>query len=272
VLHRFGNGNDGTYPHQIIFDHAGNIFGATGSGGTFNHGTVYELSPSSHGWTENILYNFAGGEDGQLPRDVVSDDDGNLYGVTEQGGNAGCSPFQGCGTIFELTRSGSSWTKTTLHAFQQNSEGGYPGPLMRTRSGNLFGLTGQNGPNNFGTIWELSPSNGGWVFTVLYTFTQQTLAEGGPFAPVVDRSGAIYGFNNNGGTNSCGMFGERCGNIYKLTRSDEGWIYTDLHDFAQDDSGCLPIGPPAMDSAGNLYGVTYACGAGGVGVVFKFTP
>lgn len=274
VLHQFGNGEDGAYPHKIIFDQAGNIFGATTYGGTFNNGTIYELSPSSDGWTENILYNFVGGPDGQRPSDVVFDDDGNLYGVTEQGGggNEGCFPFSGCGTIFELKRSGSGWTKTVLHAFQQDTEGGDPGPLMRDNSGNLFGLTAQNGPDNFGTIWELSPSDGGWIFTVLYSFTEQTVAIGGPFAPIMDASGALYGFNNNGGANLCETGGERCGSIYKLTPSNSGWIYTDVHDFALNDDGCLPVGPPAIDAVGNLYGVTYGCGAGGGGVAFKFTP
>jgi hypothetical protein len=274
MLHQFGSGNDGAYPYQIMVDHSGNIFGATGSGGTFNLGTVYELSPSGQSWTENTLYDFAGGADGQVPRNVVSDEAGNLYGTTSQGGNAGCSPFKGCGTIFELTRSGSVWTKTILHAFQQDTEGGYPGPLMRDSSGNLFGLTSQNGPNNFGTIWELSPSKGAWAFTVLYSFTQQTVEDKGPFAPVMDASGVLYGFNNSGGTNNCGSgeFKALCGNIYKLTPSSSGWNYTDLYDFAFDNGGCFPVGPPAVDTAGNLYGVTYGCGAREVGVVFKFTP
>jgi len=272
ILHTFGDGSDGSYPHKIIFDQAGNIFGATGLGGSVGYGTIYELSPSNQGWTENILYNFAGAADGQIPREVVSDGAGNLYGVTEQGGNAGCSPFQGCGTIFELTPSGSSWTKTTLHAFQQDTEGGFPGPLMRDSKGNLFGLTSQNGPNNFGTIWELSPSSGGWIFTVLYSFTQQIVGLFGPFAPVMDASGALYGLNNLGGVNFCNMLGETCGNIYKLAPSNNGWIYSDVHDFALDNNGCLPSGPASIDSAGNLYGVAYGCGANGVGVVFQFTP
>lgn len=62
------------------------------------------------------------------------------------------------------------------------------------------------------------------------------------------------------------------GNIYKLTPSSSGWNYTDLYDFAFDNGGCFPVGPPAVDTAGNLYGVTYGCGAREVGVVFKFTP
>jgi uncharacterized repeat protein (TIGR03803 family) len=276
MLHQFGSGNDGAYPYRIMVDHSGNIFGTTGYGGTFNLGTVYELSPSGQGWTENTLYDFAGGADGQAPISVVSDEAGNLYGTTNEGGNAGCSPFKGCGTIFELTRSGPGtvWTKTTLHTFQQDTEGGYPGALMRDSSGNLFGLTSENGPDNFGVIWELSPSKGAWALTVLYSFTWQAVEDKGPFPPVMDASGVLYGFNNSGGTHYCGSgeFKTLCGNIYKLTPSDSGWNYSDLYDFASDNGGCFPVGPPAMDAAGNLYGVTYGCGEDGVGVVFEFTP
>jgi hypothetical protein len=88
----------------------------------------------------------------------------------------------------------------------------------------------------------------------------------------MDASGALYGVNNSGGTNNCGgNMREPCGYIYKLTPSGDHWVYTDLPDFAFDNSGCLPVGPVSLDAAGNIYGATYGCGAGG-GTVFKFTP
>jgi hypothetical protein len=272
VLHQFGIGNDGTYPHKFVFDSAGNIFGVTASDGASGYGTVYELSPSAQGWTETILYRFQGGSDGQLPKGVVLDDAGNLWGTTEQGGNPGCSPFQGCGTIFELSRSGSTWAKTTLYAFNQNTDSGYPSAPIRDSSGNLFGVTSQTGPDSFyGGIWELSPSQNGWTFKILYNFNGPTVSLLGPFAPVMDASGALYGVNNDGGTQNCGFNG--CGNMYKLTPSGNGqWVYTDLHDFSEGNDGCLPVGPPALDAEGNVYGASHACGAGGSGTVWEFTP
>ncbi len=274
LIHLFGSGNDGTYPHKIIFDRSGNIFGVTGRGGAFNFGTVYELSPSAQGWTETILYNFQGGADGLIPKEVVLDDAGNLYGTTEQGGNPGCSPFQGCGTIFELSPSGSGWIKTTLYSFNQNTDSGYPSALIWDGAGNLFGLTSQTGPDSFfGGIWELSPSGNGWVFKILHSFDVMTVAILGPFAPVMDASGALYGVNNTGGVNNCGgMFYQPCGNIYKLTPSGDQWIYTDVHDFADDNNGCVPVGPVTLDAAGNIYGASYGCGAFGGGTVWEFTP
>lgn len=274
VLHQFGTGDDGTYPHKVVFDRSGNIFGVTGSGGAFDRGTVYELSPSGQGWTETILYSFQGGADGGLPKAVVLDDAGNLYGTTEEGGNPGCSPFPGCGTIFELTRSDAGWTKTTLYAFNQNTDSGYPSPLMRDSAGNLYGATSQTGPDSyFGGIWELSPSSNGWVFKMLHSFSGNSVTYLGPFAPVMDASGALYGVNNTGGANDCNpMYGISCGDLYKLTASGNNWTYTDVYDFGPGAAGCFPVGPLVLDSDGNLFGAAYGCGASGVGTVWEYTP
>ena len=47
VLHSFNNnGVDGAEPCAgLIFDAAGNLYGTTYFGGTYNHGTVFELTP-----------------------------------------------------------------------------------------------------------------------------------------------------------------------------------------------------------------------------------
>jgi uncharacterized repeat protein (TIGR03803 family) len=46
VLHIFGQGTDGANPWAgLIFDAAGNLYGTTNSGGTYNSGTVFEVTP-----------------------------------------------------------------------------------------------------------------------------------------------------------------------------------------------------------------------------------
>src|SRR5271157_693209 len=46
VLQNF-NGTNGSGPQSgLIFDTAGNLYGTTTSGGTYNYGTVFELSPT----------------------------------------------------------------------------------------------------------------------------------------------------------------------------------------------------------------------------------
>jgi hypothetical protein len=45
VLHNFGNGKDGDIPNfgSLIFDAAGNLYGATKSGGAYYAGTVFKI-------------------------------------------------------------------------------------------------------------------------------------------------------------------------------------------------------------------------------------
>jgi uncharacterized repeat protein (TIGR03803 family) len=45
VLHNFGKGIDGASPSSLITDTAGNIYGATLAGGTYDGGTVFEITP-----------------------------------------------------------------------------------------------------------------------------------------------------------------------------------------------------------------------------------
>jgi hypothetical protein len=265
VDHNFGSGDDGAQPTtQVVFDPAGNIFGAAEDGGTGNLGVVYELTCSGGGWTERILYNFLGPPDGSEPHGVALDGAGNICGTTISGGNQECYHNYGCGTVYELTQTGSSWTRTILHVFEESTDGGNPGPLLRDSAGNLFGLTNVGAAGNNGSIWELSPTQNGWVFTVLYTFPAPTYEWAGPFRPVMDASGALYGVNNAGGAYSYG-------NIYKLAPSNGGWTYTDLYDFVGGGDGCYPRGPVALDAAGNIYGTTQFCADGG-GNVWELTP
>jgi uncharacterized repeat protein (TIGR03803 family) len=105
VLYAFLGGNDGYNPDAgLILDAGGNLYGTTTSGGSleacdgFGCGTVFEVSPSSSGWIENILHIFTGTGDGENPlAGLTIDTSGNLYGTTEIGEGGGC-----CGTVFEL--------------------------------------------------------------------------------------------------------------------------------------------------------------------------
>jgi uncharacterized repeat protein (TIGR03803 family) len=101
VLHYFTNFADGSRPAaSLALDAQGNLFGTTSAGGPPNllAGTVFELSPSSSGWTFAALYQFAGTNDGYFPSGGITlDASGNLYGVNSNGGTGGN------GTAYELS-------------------------------------------------------------------------------------------------------------------------------------------------------------------------
>lgn len=137
TLHHFGAGGDGVYPFLgVAFDAAGNLYGSTLQGGTANFGTIYKLTPNPDGtWTENVIYAFQGGTDGQWPYgSVVVDAAGNVYGTTS-GGGLGSNPY---GTVFRLTPSGTGqWMKTILHSFS-GPDGAFPDAgLTLDTAGNL---------------------------------------------------------------------------------------------------------------------------------------
>jgi uncharacterized repeat protein (TIGR03803 family) len=266
VLHRFTGGSDGAYPFSgdLVFDKAGNLYGTASAGGLgcqYACGTVFELSPSMGSWTETTIYSFTGGNDGEYPAGgVIFDKAGNLYGTTQEGGSTGG------GTVFELTPSGSGWTETTLSTF--GSDGYHPqGGLIFDSSGNLYGTTVFGGPGGGGVVYELTPSNGSWVATVLYGLTGY---EGPMDSLAMDAGGNLYGTSS-----LTGFYGK--GQVFKLAPSNGGWVFSDLHSFTGGGDGEFPIGNVVLDAGGNIYGTTFLGGlesdcTGGCGVVFKITP
>ena len=278
VVHSFGANGDGHFPYlgSLVFDSAGNMYGTTSEGGTFNQGTVFELSRSGDGnWTEKVLYSFAGGSDGSAPASGITfDAAGNIYGTTEAGGNSGCGS-SGCGTVYKLTPSGSGWTEAVIYKFSGATDGYFPvGGVIFDPSGNMYGSTAQGGLNLGGTVFELSPNGGGWSFSLLYALIQGKFGAGGPTGNLVlDSSGALLGTTILDGANGVG-------NIFKLTHQDSNWTYTDLHDFTafDDQDGEEPIGTPILDASGNLYGTTSGGGSQECsfevqcGTLWKLTP
>ena len=117
VLHSFFcspfNCTDGYSPRAgLIFDAAGNLYGTTYNGGTYQYGTVFELTPAAGGgWTETVLYSFGNGTDGVGPvAGLIFDAAGNLYGTTAYGGT-GVDGLNEGGTVFEL-ESAANYTLT----------------------------------------------------------------------------------------------------------------------------------------------------------------
>lgn len=276
VLHVFqGWPTDGAGPRgDLSFDQAGNIYGTTFLGGFDNIGAVYEQTSSGQ---ESLLYTFPGYPDGQTPwGGVVLDTAGNLYGTTEGGGNSlNCDGgYAGCGTVFELTYTqGTGWTETILYNFTNQSDGYFPlGGVIFDRAGNLYGTTGSGGVGcdgyGCGTVFELSPSNNGWTYRLLYSFTGGDGQFGcGPQTSLtMDAAGNLYGTTLCDGAT-------RLGNVFELAFSSGNWTYLDLHDFTGSSDGAFPYSNVTVGPDGSLYGTAFEGGNPDCcGTVWKINP
>jgi uncharacterized repeat protein (TIGR03803 family) len=138
----------------LTIDAAGNLYGATYSGGLYQFGVIYKLAPNSDGsWTYSVLYAFQGGNDGSYGSSRPTlDASGNLYGTTQYGGTG----YDG--TVFKLTPTGQGqWTKTILHNFQ-----GLDGAVPQLCSvwvdghGTVYGTTLAGGEFGRGVVYQIT--------------------------------------------------------------------------------------------------------------------
>jgi hypothetical protein len=241
-----------------------------------------------------ILLSFTqGGINGTYPSSKLTfDSAGNMYGVTEDGGDTklGCTLYEGCGVVFKLSPTGNGgWHDTSLFRFSTSTTGALPvGGVVVTAAGGVIGTTLNGGSSGScsgavsgcGLVFQLAPATGIWPETVLQYM--DTYSNGGiPDGLIADASGNLYGVNAVDGGGTCG--GGGCGTIYRLSPSSSGgWEMTVLYAFTGGSDGGGPWGGLTFDAAGNLYGSTYAGGnlatgcntssGPGCGVVFKLSP
>jgi uncharacterized repeat protein (TIGR03803 family) len=283
VLYSFAGGpNDGANPTAgLVFDSGGNLYGTTEhGGGSYNYGTVFKLAPDSHGgWSESILYSFAGSNgDGASPNtDLVFDSRGNLYGATSFGGGPGRGCFLGCGIVFKLTpNQDGTWTESTIYAFAGvTKDGSNPASaVVLDVDGNIYGATAYGGTETCaggpfrgcGSVYKLTPnSGGGWTETLLYNFHRfQGTAKNPAGGFLFTTDGRVLGTSVEGG--------DRYGAFFQLEQTKKGWEQTVLYRFYGSPDGAYPVGRLAMGLNGNLYGVTAEGGANqsvGGGTVFE---
>jgi len=277
TLYIFPGGSHGSYPQGgVMSDSDGNLYGTTYYGGSYGWGMVFALKHFNKGWTQEVIYNFMGSTDGFNPTgNLVIDKAGNLYGTTPLGGS-GTSCALGayeCGTVFELVRSGRIWKHSVLYNFCSISgcvDGAGPSGLTFDKAGNLYGTTRGGGtgcqPDGCGTVYKLTPSNGGgWTETVLFAFDQNN---GGGFYPgsgvALDDTGNIYGTADGGSYNF--------GVVFELKHGKYRWNESLLYSFTGNGDGS-PNGGLVLDNSGKIYGTTI-WGKGcqnGCGTAFELT-
>jgi len=208
--------------------------------------------------TQKVLYSFAGGTDGGVPdqsHTLVFDKAGNLYGTTSAGG------LYGHGTVFELSPTPSGWTETVLYSFTGGADGDSPwGGVVIDAAGNLYGSTKYGGDDpwcNCGTVFQLTPSEGGWTETVLHTFSGNPDGMA-PNGLVLVADEQLFGTATYGGLN--------WGIIFELWRSGSSWSYG-IYNYFKVSNGCWPEAT-LVNYGSTLYGTTLTAGHWGGGNVF----
>jgi hypothetical protein len=294
VLYSFQGGQDGYVASgDLVFDKAGNLYGATlfggGKGTTCDSlyggqcGTVFELSPpktKGGQWTEKVLHRFAGiatgkeyGDGAEPNGGLVLDSKGAVYGTTYIGGyNCPHNSNQGCGTAFQLppsTKSGGTWTEKPIHVFKAGNDGGEPnGGMIFDDVGSLYGTAGAGSPSGGGLAFRLTRSKSGmWNDSVLHWFSD---SGPGPFTAGLrfDSFGNLYGPTAEGA-----HFRGTVVRLKRPARQGEKWLPTILYTFQGGTDGGFPAAVLIFDTAGRLYSTTQGAGSsGGYGTVFDLSP
>jgi uncharacterized repeat protein (TIGR03803 family) len=244
----------------------GNLYGTTYGGGTSGYGTTFQVTTNG---VLTSMCSFAWDSGGvSVDSGLALGWDGNLYGVTGQGG------INHLGTIFKVATNGIL-TKLTDCAF---NNGQNPYGLTLGPDGNFYG-TSSGGNNDNGTIFQVT-TNG--AITSLYAFSDinynnnpypYTNSDG--YYPdtrlTLGPDGNFYGTTQYGGANGYGTVFQVTTNGALTTLHSFATVYTvngvsSNYDGAGPGAGGLVFGPD-----GKLYGVTQNGGANGQGTVFQIT-
>ncbi len=253
-IHTFTS-DEGSPAAGLAIDQHENLFGATVSGGTNNDGLSYKLSQGGLDWIFTPLYNFLGGLGGQNSSPEIIAPDETLYGAADGGlQTCGSSGNEYCGIVYRLRPSPVAcqnafcgWGQEVLYRFTGDPDGWAPGPLTLDPSGNLYGTTLYGGAYGQGTVFELTPSGGGWTEKIIYSFTGSS--DGGlPTSLLSGPNGNLYGTTAAGGGGG--------GVIFQLAPSGSGWAQTVLSTFSGCYSGGGDCGPVlTQEQHGSFYGL-----------------
>jgi uncharacterized repeat protein (TIGR03803 family) len=272
VIYNFGNRTgDPMYPAGVIAQgrdgalYTTSAFGgsATGEGAVFKIGLSGQLE---------VLYSFcsqANCADGEEPfGGLTLRPDDHFLGSTKMGAGTSCESQIGCGTVFDISPTG---TLTTLYTFTDGTAGGNPsGPPILGPDGSFYGVASNgNPPSSCGTLYKITPGSAASpptaVFTLLHRFDRiHGCNPNGPL--VLGTDGNFYGTT---GTNAAGEEGV----FFRLSvPPHKAPVVTVLANF-NGESLPNPNGPLIQGSDGNFYGTTWYPQSGeGGGMIFRISP
>jgi uncharacterized repeat protein (TIGR03803 family) len=186
VLYSFAGQPDGFYPVAPVINVGNYLYGTTEYGGANGYygGTVFRVPIA--GGSDTILYSFSNPP--TSPSYITAgllNVGSYLYGTTQGSGATGN------GMVFRVPLNGGS--ETTLHSFQDGTDGADPFGPVSLIDGQLYGTTVNGGTSNAGTVYRV-PLDGG-SDAIVYAFT----TSGNPTGSVIAIDGDLYGVTTSGG-------------------------------------------------------------------------
>ena len=251
VIHNFTGEEDGGSPSGVAIDRSGNLYGRGNFAG--GNSSIYKLAQAGTGWILSNLYEFTGSPGGYGPEErLLIGDNGVIYA----GASGGLQDCDGswCGQILSLRPSPSichsvscSWAENILYQFSGVNDAFQGGRLASDRDGNLYGV-GRGGTDGSGAVFELSPTVGGWIETVIYSFPYGGAHGAQPSELLVGVDGNLYGIARAGGLNGAGV-------VFQLTRSQSGWTESVIYNIPNKSYFGAAPRFLVQDAEGNLFGI-----------------
>jgi hypothetical protein len=197
ALYQFNSIGLGSNPLSGVgIDASGNLWGSGDGGnsdcGGYNRyqcGALWELVRSGSGWNFDLVYNLDGSVGGAPLGVFTFDSAGNMYGTLSGSGPAGN------GGVFQYVPSTGQINLLYAAPGNINVNNGPQGGVTIGSNGNLYAADPANGAYGYGYVFQLTPSNGNWIYTDLYDFGSGPTAPYGPL--VVDSQGNVYGAAGN---------------------------------------------------------------------------
>ena len=205
VLKSWAESDNGMGVLDPLFQSAdGTLYGTTTYGGSANRGSIFKITSTGD---VTVLHSFG---DGSVAHDAsrpfyppTAGPDGNLYGLTTQGG------AYGYGAFYKVTPAGAV---TVLYSFDAPTNSYPEAPLVLAGDGNFYSSTGNFAEDPFyrtdrGSLFRVSPTG---VFKTLYVFPETGTGPMSPFSLTQGVDGNLYGCSNDGGTAAKGT-------VYRLS-------------------------------------------------------
>jgi uncharacterized repeat protein (TIGR03803 family) len=244
--------NNGQTPYSGLLQlPSGLFYGMTIGGGTGGKGVVFSFNPLGANFA--VLNNFGSNQNGShASASLLLANDGNLYGMTLDGGT------YGAGVIYKVDTSTLNYT--VVYNFDGTHGSNPYGSLIQASDGKFYGTTSEGGTNyhNYsGVLFSFDPGTS--MYTDLYEFDDSSA--GTPTGSLLQATdGKLYGMTSGSSTPSNG-------NIFSY--DPLAATYANLYEFNQS-TGFYPTGSLFQATDGNLYGLTLYGGANNYGSLFSF--